>query len=198
MKQKTENILLSVAMILAGLVIQAAWMMSANGATLNYLNGPVWDGQMAHASLDGGSPINILCIDSQNPIRLLSWSVQVLTLEQAAGANNRGFDLRTLQLIAQESAPMFVSGVFSFQVQRAVWRIGDYPNLSQPSPSFDYSGFRVLNPYLNLDQQLFIGWVLGDPEWDDPGERVSAPEPLSCLLVGAGLVWIGRKRRRNG
>ena len=172
--------------------------LAANAATLQYLAGPVWDGRMASASLDGGAPISILCIDDQNPMRGLSWSVQVLTLEQAAGHNSRGFDLTTLQLIAKAAAPMFASGVYRFETQIKVWRLGDREHYQEQVPSqYPYSAFRILNPYGIEGQQLFLGLVgdLGDP-LDDPADPLAAPEPITMVLVGAGLVWIGRRKRK--
>lgn len=190
---------------LVGLCFAAALCTApvASGAILTYLSGPVFDGPMAQGSLDGGPAFDLLCIDSNNPIKLLSWPVEVLTLEQAAGSGNiRGFDLTTLKLIALASATMFQTHIFNFTTEKLVWKIGD-DNLTiaqagalgvdiSKFDTFDYTGFRIFNPTANPDQQLFMG----DPG-DLGGGGGEIPEPSTSVMLGLGLAALGMIGRRK-
>lgn len=185
-----------------------ACAISAQAATIDTLNyggypAGLSDGQyyvgLAQGSL-GSDPVlfQMFCVDSSTLVHSgETWEVKVLSLDEAAVSNSRGFTLWELKVMAVLGTMFDNTNPNDSMVQHAIWSLGDDRTLTPDegatlimaqtlAATFDFSRVQFLDPTTSRGQ-VMMRQVAENP----------VPEPATYGMMGLGLAALGLIPRRK-
>ncbi|MFA5990752.1 MAG: PEP-CTERM sorting domain-containing protein [Candidatus Doudnabacteria bacterium] len=137
------------------------------------------------------------CLDSLHLIGQNSWSVNVMSITEAAAGNSMGFSLEQLQLMAVTGTRFNNANPNDSTLQHVIWAEGDNRVLTSEEQAqriislgvlsnYDYSNVKIFDPREKGGQMMAAGELgtAGVPE----------PSTYAQVLGGIGLIWFARRK----